>query len=206
MRLSISSSRVVWAAASKAAFDLGLVAECPVEGEIVGRFGMDRLAADGCVDMGGKVVVIELDQVERVERLGLGLRHDRRETVAGETDLAGCEDRPDGGRAFAAVAVVDDVEIHRVLHLAVEIGGGEDAEHARRGARGAHVEARDGGVRDGASEDHEAGDAVWRDVVEIAAVSGEKAHVLLAADGLAGSEFRGRVHGRAPGCRLRERE
>ena len=79
------------------AADLGLVAEAPVVGEVVGSLGVDRRPSDGGLGMDGEVGGLEGDRLDRVEGGGAGLGDDHRDRLAGVADGVGR--RASGGRA-----------------------------------------------------------------------------------------------------------
>jgi hypothetical protein len=152
-----------------------------------GRAVLDRLLHVG---HDRQLVVVDGDQLGRVERLLPALGHDHRDRLAGEADLALGQDLVLGDARLVALGdlLAEGERRHRprggqgVGELAVELGPGPDREDAggRLGLLG--VDRQDVGVGDRAAHDDQVDHARQHDVVGVAALAGDELRVLLAGD------------------------
>ncbi len=166
-----------------------LVAERPVVGEVLRGLLMDRRAAHGGLHVGGQVLEVADDQLDRVHRLRPGLRHHHGDRLAGVARHVLGQHRAGRIGGVAAVAVAHDLVVDLVVHLRAEIGRRDHRHHAGRGAGLVEIERRDPPVRDRAAEEGRMQRPLGGGVVEIAARSGQEPHVLLAPHRLTGSEL-----------------
>ena len=172
----------------------GEVAVGRVEGDVIGRLvphggcaGLDRIHAVGD---GGQHLVIDLDQLAGVLRVGEGVGDHEGDDLADMVHLAG-DDRDVGrGEGLAAVRLGKGGDamvfrLHRngaVRDAFQPVGGvfraGEDVHHARRFLRGGEVEPAHACVR--VDRPHGVAVKLTReaDVVGIGAVTGEEPLVL----------------------------
>ena len=154
-----------------------LVAGLPVEDVVVGapldvvadhrRVRVERLAG---VHDGRQVVVLDVDQLERVPGGVLVLGDDHRHLLALEAHLVGGED---GLHVGAQRRHPGEVE-------RLEGGPGDDRPHLRVRLRLAGVDRHDPGVRDGAAQDRGVQHAGDDEVVEVVPLATQEAGVLLA--------------------------
>ena len=172
------------------------------------RRGAGRMRRVGVGDE-GKLLVFDLDRFRGIERLRPGLGHDHRDRLADMARLVGRERHV---RADEDLAAAGAGELHvefRLRHRRVRngleavgaaVGAGEDAEHARHGARLLGVDAQDAGMRIGRAHHRRIGLPRQAEVVAEPAPAGGEAEVLLAAqrlsDGAAPSQSLPRERGR----------
>ena len=127
-----------------------------------------------------EVVVVDVDQLDRVDRLGPGLGEDQGDGVADEAHLV-------EGQGATRALLVDVGE--RLERAAAQVLGGVDGQHAGSllGLRG--VDAQEGGVGERAAHEHRVHDglaaaarAVRLPVVDEGALADEQLAVLDAAN------------------------
>ena len=121
-----------------------------LEGRVVGHRRLD-------VGDHRQVVVVDVDQLGRVDGLGPGLGDDEGDRVAHEADLA------DGERGPRHLVVHVG---ERLQGAAAEVLGGVDGQHARRLRGLGRVETRDRGVCEGAAHEDRVPDTVHAAVVD----------------------------------------
>ena len=161
-----------------------LVAERPLEGDVVRRFVVELRGAGlrgfDSFDHRGERLVVDLDQVRgvarEVGRLGDDHRHgvahvarlvDRQHVVGRDLDVR--EEPADGERLHAAR--------HQVL-------AGVDGDDALGVPRGRRVDALDARVRVRAAHEGRVGGAGQLHVVDVGALAGDEARILAALDAL----------------------
>ena len=97
------------------------VPEGPVQHQIVRRFGMDRLTADSGFHMHRQVVILQLDQVQRINALFACFRNDDRDCLAHKTNPVDSQNRTVGRRTRFAITARASAEGHGVGHDAVHV-------------------------------------------------------------------------------------
>ena len=147
-------------------------------GRDVGADGLELqggVVGERLLDVGHRrqVVVVDIDQLGGVHRLGPGLGDDEDDRV---TDVADLVD----GEGCSARLVVDVGETRE--RLAAEVVGGVDGEHARRGRRLGGVDAGDPGVCERAADEDGVGDAAALEVVHERALTEQELEVFDTAD------------------------
>ncbi len=181
--------------------DIGLHADLPVIDQIAGRFGVDRRRAFvervSEIDIGRQHLVIDLDRLCSVLGLIVAVGHHHRHRVA---DIAHRVDRHHRMRrrlVRLAVLVLDHPAADQAADLGVDqVLAGEDLDHARHllGRRG--VDALDLGVGVRRTQEVGVGRARERQVVDVAAGSGQEALVFRPEN--AGTDSSGGGHGLHP--------
>ena len=128
---------------------------------------------------GGQRIPVDLDQLDRVLGHVPALGQHERHLVADEAGLALGERGQRGRRRLRA-----EHGEPLLVHVGVQVGGGEDGVHAVERERGSGVDATDRGTRVRAA--HEAGVQHPRpgDVVDEGALPGQQAGVLDPGDAL----------------------
>jgi hypothetical protein len=174
-----------------------------VLGGALGRdVGADRLELQGRVGGQGvldvdhrrQLVVVDVDQLGGVHRLGAGAGHDQRDRVAG---VAHPVDRECRARRL----LVDVGEARQ--RLATEVGGGEHGEHAVGGRGRGGVQPGDACVGEGAADEGRMGDTCAVEVVHEGASPEQELLVLDAADLCPKDGSRHATHTTATGRALR---
>ena len=181
--------------------DIGLHADFPVVDQVARRLGMDlgRALVErlGEIDVGGLHVVVDLDRLGGVLGLVVAVGHDHGDRVA---DIAHRIDRHHRMRrrlVRLAVLVLDHPAADQAADLGVDqVLAGEDLDHARHllGRRG--VDALDLGVGVRRTQEVGVGRARERQIVDIAAGSGQEALVFRPKN--AGADSGGGGHGYTP--------
>ena len=174
MRWLTIRTRVTWSASSR-------TSEVSLAARWVGDVGADGLelqrgvVGERVLDVGDhrQVVVVDVDQLGGVHRLGAGLGDHEGDRVADVADLV-------DGQGRAAGLVVDVGEARE--RFAAEVVGGVDGEHARRRGRLGGVDAGDPGVRERAAHEDRVGDAVALEVVDEGALTEQQLEILDTAD------------------------
>ena len=172
--------RTTTSAPSTAASVPGLVADAPLEDDVVRGVLVElrRARLDGLlgVDDRGQRLVVDDDRLERVERLRLRLGDDRRDALAGPLDAVRGE-RP--GRADVVLdpgaATGRPGHRHRVVR---DVGADEHGDDARHRLGRGRVDRADVGVRVRAAQDGHVGHRRELDVVDVVAGAGDEARVL----------------------------
>ena len=141
--------------------------------ELQRRSGGQRLLH---VDDDRQRVVVDVDQLDRVDGLGARLGDDHRDRLADEPDPVGRERRPGAGGV--------DLE-EQVPRRQVQVGGREDADDTRRRASGLDVGDVDPRVREGTSYERQVEGAVDDHVVDVVALALHEIGVLDARDRVA---------------------
>ena len=166
---------------------LVLVAEGPEEGRVVRRLVMElrRVVSRGIgrADHMRQLVISDLQPLGRVLGLGEGFGDDDRHRVAHIAHPFGLQDRMAGGAHAATVPVVDHPACRQRAGHAVggEIVPGEHAEHTGHRFGGRLVDAGDPGMRERRPGDVGIGLAGTVEIVDVAALAGQKPLVFLAA-------------------------
>ena len=128
---------------------------------------------------GGQRLVVDLDQLGGVERLGLGLGHDQRHRLAGEADLAVGEQRlRREGEGLAGLDVGLGIGPQRLQPVGRHVGRRQHRQHARRAPGGVDVDGADPGMGMRRAQDDGVGQALEPQVVEIGAAAGDEARIL----------------------------
>ena len=161
----------------------GGVAGVPVDADIARHLvGNDRRAGrPGCLARGDgrQRLVVDRDQLGRIERLGVGLRDDERHRLAGKTHLAvgeqrlGCEDE-----RLAGLHVGFGIGAQRPQPIARRVGRRQDGQHARRAPGGLDVDGVKPRMGMRRAQDDGMGQPFETEVVEIAAAAGDEARIL----------------------------
>ncbi len=153
-----------------------------VLGRALGRdVGADRLelqrrvVGEGLLDVGDgrQVVVVDVDQLGGIHRLGAGLGDDEGDGVADVADLVDREGR-------APRLVVDVGEARE--GLTAQVVGGVDGQHPRRSGRLGRVDPGDPGVPERAAHEDRVGHALVLEVVHERALPEQQLEVLDTAD------------------------
>jgi len=168
--------------------DLVLLADMPVVAKIArGLWPDGRRATLRCLgdrDEGGKLFIINRDQLGRVARLGAGFGDDHDHGVA---DMAHSVRSQRSVRRLghgAAVLVLDAPAAGQAADIVLRhVGAGEHGDHAGGFCRPGGIELAD--LRMGMRRAQDMGIELARaiDVVDVGAAAGEKAEVFLAAHG-----------------------
>ena len=157
--------------------------EAPVEAEVARVVVVDGggagLEGGAHVDDGGQLLDVDDDGLGGVAGLGQRLGDDGGDGVADVADLALGEDRVLRLLHRVAGAVVD-LPAAGDAAGGGEVLGGEDLEDAGHRRRGAGVDRADAAVRHVRADEGDVGLAVAVEVVGVAALAGEEAHVLAA--------------------------
>ena len=110
----------------KSRLNLGLIAHMPVKGAVVGGLCVQRLTARGDIHLGGQIVGLEKDHLNRVAGLLQTLGHHQRHRLAHIAHAVLGQHRAQRRRAFAAIAVVDDRMRQGDIHSRrFQIGAGQ---------------------------------------------------------------------------------
>ena len=170
------------------------IAVVEVEHEIGGRLVVDlrraRLQRFVRRGDGGQRFDVEFDRLRRILGLHGRLGHDAGHRFANIAHLADGERRPRRRLHRRAVALR---EVHRAAQWAessrVEVGRGEDGEHAGHGECVLDIDASEHAVRDRAAHHHGMGLPREIDVVRIAALAAQEGWIFLARHRLADAEL-----------------
>ena len=176
----------------------GAVAALEAEDGVAGRLGPELRRAGGqrraAVHHGGQGLVADLDRLGGVARLGGGLGDDEGDGLAhmadgigGQRMAGGDDDRGDGRHHGGAGQRADA--------LGGEVGMGQHQADAGHGPGGGGVDAGDAGMGMRGAQDMAVQRAGGGDIGDVAALAGEEAEVLGAAEGLADGAVR---HGAGP--------
>ncbi len=135
-----------------------------------------------------EILDVEHHGFRRVAGLGQGLGHHQGDRLA---DIAHLADAQRGMVRLAHRRAVLVLERQAVADrpVAVEIGGGDDRQHAGHGERRLRVDAAQGPVGDRAAHEHAVGLAVEGEIVGIAALAAHQHGVLGPRHRLADAEF-----------------
>ena len=181
-------------------FDRGLVAEPPVEGEVARHLvpdrGLARIEGERGLDRGRQRLVIDLDQFGRITRLRQALGHHHRHRVADMAHALAHHRRARRDGRDRAVAVGQGAEARdRAEAVAGHIRAGQNGEHPRCCGSRCGVERADAGMRVRRAQHMGKGLARTDQIVDVAAVPGQKTPILDAPDRLADAVL---VHGKRP--------
>ena len=161
----------------------GGIAGMPVDADIAGHLVGDdrRPRRPGCRARrdGGQRLVVDRDQLGRVERLGMGLGDDERHRFAGKPHLAVGDQRL--GREserLAGLHVGFGIGAQRPQPIARRVGRRQDGQHARRAPGGVDVDGVDPGMRMRRAQDDGVRQSLETQVVEIGAAAGNEARIL----------------------------
>ena len=170
------------------------IAQLPVEDLVALGLRPDLGRVEGAraqrVGGGRQRAPVDVDQLGGIARLGEGLGDDQRDGVA---DMAGRvldQDRIGGHRRLRSVAILQrDLAGDAAEAVGLDVGAGQDREHARSRLRRRRVLDLEGRVR--MRRPHDEGRCLTRqvDIVGIAPTAGDEPHVFLATNGLAESEL-----------------
>ena len=151
-----------------------------------------RAFFDGVFEIGDRrqFLVFDLDQIGGIARLHLGLGDHEGDAVADIADLVVADQRQPGAKAGRRA----DFLRHRMGGQFAElvglgVGAGQNQQHAGRGLGLRGVDALDPRVGIGRGHGHRIGLVRQVDVVDIAALAGEKTLVLDPLDRLPDTEF-----------------
>mmetsp|Transcript_100 Transcript_100/g.286 ORF Transcript_100/g.286 Transcript_100/m.286 type:complete len:269 (+) Transcript_100:4126-4932(+) len=167
-----------------------LIPHVPVIGHIVGGLGMDRLAARVHIHLGRQIVIVQHDHLGRIAGLRHGVGHNHGNGFPDKAQAVLGQNGAHGGGPVTAIAVLDCGATHRdVQARRLKVASGIDRMHAISGFRIRHIQFRDHRMSDRRAE-HETLQRVGGcNVINIAALSGQKTNVFGALDGLAFSEL-----------------
>ena len=166
----------------------------PMHADVAAMLGPDhrgaRLGGGGGVGHARQFVVVHLDQLGGVLRLGAGLRHHQRHGVADEADVIGLQYLPWWAVQLGAT-LARNIHLHRKQPEPIGIGirPGQHQHHAGRGLGRRHVHPPDPRIGVGAAQDEHLRHAGAAEVVRIGAAPGQQPHIFLAAHRLANAEF-----------------
>ena len=126
---------------------------------------------------------IEMDLLGRVAGRGKRLRDHGHHRIADMADLARSQDRMHRLAHRLAVAVDDLPAAGNAPETgSLDIGTGENPQHAGHGRRGGRIDGPDPAVRDGRPEKADMGLTVAVDVIGIGAAPGQEADILASLD------------------------
>ena len=172
---------------------LGAVAEMIGEGAVRAEFGPDqrRFRVERRRGLGGRFlgVVVDLDQLGGILRQRPRIGDDEGHGVADIVDAVAAEDRYVAGRRALAVRLL----LHGARLQVAEMGeilAGQDQMNARRGLCGFERTDPERRLGDGRAQHISVQQAVLRNVVGVAAVSGDEGLILETKDRSAHPEFR----------------
>ncbi len=161
------------------------------------RAGSDRGAR---LDHRRQLGIVQLDRLRGVARLIERLRDHKSDRLTDMANLADGEHRPRRVVARLAVAAVERVHAGHVAELVgLHIGPGQNQQHPGHAPRRGGIDFEQPGMRDRRAQNRGKGHAGERDVVGVAAFSGEKPLILVALERLTDSELHGAWHSSAGG-------
>ena len=138
------------------------------------RVGLQRVLR---IDQRRQFLVFDRDQFGGIERLGQAVGDHHRDGLADMHDLALGEAGPVRERDLGAAAAWDR-RMPRHAADAFEIGGGQDADHARRLQRLIERDRHDAGMGIGRAHERDMRDALLLDIVDELAASADEGVVL----------------------------
>jgi hypothetical protein len=174
--------------------DRGPVAVLPIEHAIAGGLFphlRSALLQRVCQFAHGRQdVIIDLDQFSRVFRLFDGFGDDQSDVIADRAHVVLFQERVGRQRHLCAVARGQRCQAWNSAELVMlDVGAGENGEHALGLAGGRHVDRPDPGVRVRRAEDVGVGLVGYRHVVEVTAAAREQPLIFLAAHRLPDAEL-----------------
>jgi hypothetical protein len=149
----------------------------------------------GEIDVGGLLLIVDLDRLGGVLGLVVAVGHHHRNGVADVTHGVDRHHRMRRRLVRLAVLVLDHPAANQAADLGVgDVLAGEDRDNARHRLGSGDVDALDFGMRMRRAQEVRAGRASERQIVDVAAGAGQEALVFLPLDPGADSGLRGHAY------------